>query len=168
MVINANPRTGGRGFGSPRRDTGSTFIELLVSIVLLGTVAIGTLTALRATTIGTRIERDHAKAQQWLQSAVAVIDAADYVDCADALTDGALVQSSYQDEVDAKVNPPYGFSPGQIEVLFPEVWNNLTFVPWPTSYCADDVRLTQQLLTVRVVSPTGDIIEYVQMVKRNV
>ena len=72
-----------------RRDRGASYIELLVAIVLLGTVVVGVLAAVRATVIGTRVERDHSKAQQWLQSAVGVIEAQDFASCDPLVINGA-------------------------------------------------------------------------------
>src|SRR5690606_9875309 len=54
----------------PRRsDTGATFVEVLVAIVLLGTVVVGTLAGVRATLLSSAVDRDHANAHAWLQSA---------------------------------------------------------------------------------------------------
>lgn len=43
-------------------DRGTTYIELLMSIVLIGTAVIAILTAVRATTIATRIDREQTHA----------------------------------------------------------------------------------------------------------
>src|SRR5687767_10386953 len=81
----------------PRRDKGVSFIELLIAVVLLGTTIVALLTAVRATVIGTRIERDHSKAHQWLESAVGVIEAYKFAVCDDTNpANGAVVQAAYQ------------------------------------------------------------------------
>ncbi len=53
-----------------RRDRGTTFVEILVSIVLLGTAVGGTLTALRTTIVSSeRRRRSVTKASVWLRAA---------------------------------------------------------------------------------------------------
>lgn len=61
-----HPRT---GCSLPDRDRGVTFIELLVSIVLLGTVGIGVLTAIVTTIRSTQIHDQVATAQAQLADA---------------------------------------------------------------------------------------------------
>jgi prepilin-type N-terminal cleavage/methylation domain-containing protein len=151
-----------------RRDRGMTFVEVLVTIVLLGTVSVAVLAGLRATVIGTRIERDHSKAQQWLQSAVGVIEAKNFAKCSTLNLTGTDVRDAYQTEVDAKAARPYGFN-GAMTVFVPEVWDGATFVPFASqpSLCYDEFLLRQQLVTIEVRGPDNDIIEIVEMVKRD-
>ena len=87
-------RTSTHRHGAGPRDLGATFIEMLVSIVLLGTVVVGSLTALRATIIATEIDADHANAYTWLQSAADAIDDAAYVGC-DTASNNTIV-AAYQ------------------------------------------------------------------------
>jgi hypothetical protein len=152
----------------PRRDTGATFIELLVAIVLIGTVVIGVLTAVRATVIGTRVERDHSKAQQWLQSAVGVIEAQDFASCDPAVINGATVEAAYQAAVDHPTlgaKRPFGFAGAIIDVKTPEVWDGTKFVAFNSqSVCYDQLRLRQQRVLIEVTHPNG-IVESVEMIK---
>lgn len=158
-----------------RRDTGATFVELLVSIVLIGTAVIGTLTALRATIIGTRIEQDHSKALQWLQSAVGVIERENFAECDSVSLDGDAIKAAYEAAIDYDpttnpdgAKPPFGFEGGTIEVSEPLVWDGSAFVPFGTqTECYDDVLLRQQLLTVTVRDADGDIVESVDLIKRD-
>lgn len=153
-----------------RRDPGMSFIEVLVAIVLLGTVVVGVLTAVRATVIGTRIERDHSKAQQWLQSAVGVIEGYNFANCDTLTVSGAAVEAAYQaaiDNVTTGAKRPYGFTTATIDVKEPEVWNGTQFVAFSTqSTCYDQFLLRQQLVTIDVSHPNG-ILESVEMVKRD-
>jgi prepilin-type N-terminal cleavage/methylation domain-containing protein len=155
---------------SPRRDRGFTFVEILVSIVLLGTVVVGVLTAVRATIIGTTIERDHSKAQQWLQSAVGVIEAYNFANCDTLTISGAAVEAEYQaaiDNVTTGAKRPYGFTSATIDVKTPEVWDGTKFVAFATqTTCYDQFLLRQQLVTIEVSHPSG-IVESVEMVKRD-
>jgi hypothetical protein len=156
------------------RDRGLTFVEVLVSIVLLGTTVIGVLAATRATVIGSRIERDHSKAQQWLQSAVGVIERTDFADC-NAVGDGPTIRDAYQAAVDYDpatnpdgAKPPFGFESGRIEVSVPLVWDGEAYIPFDLqNRCFDDVLLRQQLITVTARNPDGEIIESVDLVKRD-
>jgi type II secretory pathway pseudopilin PulG len=76
-----------QGAYAPRRrrdrDRGQTFVEILVSIVLLGTVVSGTLTALRATIVSSRVDANQAKANAWLFAAEDALYRATYYSCAD-------------------------------------------------------------------------------------
>ena len=83
-ALTSNTRADGRA----RRDGGTTYIELLVSIVLLGTVGVAVLTALGAAATGARTHREVAGVQSVLAQAgdrlTQVLPAADdnYVACA--------------------------------------------------------------------------------------
>ena len=161
---------GGTRCASPRRDRGATFVELLVAIVLLGTAVVGTLAAVRTSVISTTVERDHAKAQQWLQSAVGVISDYDFAlpDCVNPTLDGPAVQAAYQTEIDNETTKPYGFAGGTITVLVPEVWDGTAYVPFASqTLCYDDELLRQQLVTIQVSSPNGRVNESVEVVKRD-
>jgi len=157
------------------RDRGVSLVEILVSIVLLGTAATATLTALRASVIGTRIERDHSKAQQWLQSAAGIIEDIDFGDCASVSISGDEIRDTYQASVDYHevTNPdgaktPFGFDDGQLIVDVPDVWNGIAWVAFADqSQCLDDKLLRQQRVTIKVVGPDGTINETVEVVKRD-
>jgi hypothetical protein len=151
-----------------RRDRGASYIELLVAIVLLGTVVVGVLAAVRATVIGTRVERDHSKAQQWLQSAVGVIEAQDFASCDPLVINGANVEAAYQAAIDDPVfgaKRPFGFTTATIDIKAPEVWNGTTFVAFDSqTVCYDQSRLRQQRVTIEVTQPNG-VRESVEMIK---
>jgi hypothetical protein len=65
----------------PRRDGGSTFIELLVALVLLGTTVIAVLVALQASTVASTVDADHARAYAWLHNASDSVFEANRVAC---------------------------------------------------------------------------------------
>ena len=151
-----------------------TFIELLVAIVILGIGVVGVLAAARTTVLGATAEREHAKAHQWLQSASAVIDGVPRELC--DLTndpDGSGIQAIYQTEVSDGARRPDGWDPttaASIVVSVPRVWNGSAFVPYTDQLsegeCFDTNRLGQQLIEMIVTSPSGEIIETVEVVKR--
>ena len=160
-----------------RRDSGATLIEILIAVVLLGTVAAATLGALRTTIIGIRIERDHAKAYQWLQSANGVLQASERVGCdfdpvADApFTSGEeKMRLTYQDIVRTDVVNPPTWEDRQLTVLPPvKIWDGTQY--WdpdlaPKS-CYDPDGFLLQLITMEVTNPSGEIIETIEVVKRD-
>lgn len=163
-----NPDTGPPG-GRSRRDSGTSFIELLVAIVLLGTVIIGVLTAVRTTVIGTRLERDHAKAQQWLQSASENVRGTVRWGC-DTYTEAEIRLHYQTDVIRLPANNPTGWPDNQIQVVRPvKVWNGEQYLdpytaPQP---CYDNEGKFLQLVTIQVLSPDGDILESVEVVKRD-
>jgi len=156
-----------------RRDSGATFVELLVAIVLLGIAVVATLAALRATVIGTAVERDHARAHQWLQAAVGAVQEADYVPCNDVGTFATAQQHmvhDYKTAIDATTTAPPGWGDSQLAVLSPiEVWDGNKYwtpteagVPDP---CYKAAGFSLELITIQVQDPLGEIIEKVQVVK---
>lgn len=89
-----------------RRDAGATFIELLVSIILLGTVGVAVLVAVAATIVGARTHDAVAENQLQLAEAADVMtdtdpEAVPYVEC------GAGPSAAYQAVIDS-LFPPAG------------------------------------------------------------
>lgn len=154
-----------------RRDAGATLVEILVAVVLLGTVVVATLGALQASVVGTRTERDHARAHQWLQSATGVLQATDRVSCQDAGGDpGELVmRQAYQAVLQNEVESPTGWQEWQITIIPPiRVWDGTRYWdPYDAATPATcfEPQYQLQLITIRVVSPDGRIIETRQVVK---
>ena len=146
-------------------DRGMSLVEVLVAITLIGTVVVAVLTAVGATVKATAIERDHAKAQQWLQASIGVIEGVDFVSCDPSVTTGANVQQAYQTAVNAGAQRPWEYD-GTLAVGVPEVWDGATFVPFSTqiSVCYDQLRLRQQRVRLVVSHPSG-INESVEMIK---
>lgn len=161
-------------------DRGVTLVEILVTVVLLGTVMTAVLGSARASIIGTRLERDHAKAYQWLQSANGVLQAADRIGCdhdpvnvpedATFASGEEKVRLTYQELLRTGVVNPPEWDDRQLSVLYPvKVWDGTQYwepalAPKPC-YDADGYLL--QLVTLQVTSPDGDIIETIQVVKRD-
>jgi hypothetical protein len=139
-----------------------TFVEVLVAIVLFGTVVIATLTAARVSITGSRIERDHARAHQWLQSAVAALDSLEQPDC---LSGEASVRGQYQTHLQTQTISPPGWANTQITVVEPvRFWDGENYLTEgePGFDCG---AASLQLLTIRVRDPDQEIIEEVQVVK---
>ena len=155
----------------PRRDTGFTLIEILIALVLLGGVIAGTMATLRATTIGGEIHRDHTRAHAWLQSASDMLYAAPKIACnnVDADKGAFTVWKEYDKVVKGVANPPE-WKDWQIRVVAPvKFWNSANLDADPDNeffFGADcDPSLTLQLIQLEVMSPSGRIIENVEIVK---
>ncbi len=157
-----------------RQDRGVSLVEILVSIVLIGTVMVAVLGALQISVTGSRIERDHARAHQWLQSAIGAVQSADRVPC-DQLgayaTGEENVRNTYQDVIrGSSVLIPPGWAETQLEIVpTVKVWDGDQYLdpysaPKPC-YDSDGFRL--QLITISVESPDGDVIESVEVVKND-
>jgi prepilin-type N-terminal cleavage/methylation domain-containing protein len=160
-------------------DRGVSLVEILVAITLLGTVVAAVISSVFVTVKATAYERDHAKAQQWLQAAIGVIEAVEFSECDPALINGEIVKQDYQDAVsvgkvdtngDTVVNSDDGAKrpwqyEGSLEVAAVDVWDGEKFVPFDTqSVCYDGLRLRQQRVLLKVDHPSG-VSESVEMIK---
>lgn len=154
------------------RDSGSSFIELLVAIVLLGTVVVAVLAAVRVTVIASATERDHSRAGQWLESAAKEVEDAPFGNC--TVVEGVQrsafnAQQVYQDAVEA-APIPNGWSAGQITIgpaTEIDVWTGSSWLPYTsTTACYDDGALRLQRIRITVTSPSDDVIEQLEVVKR--
>ena len=162
-----------------RDDRGVSLIEILVGITLISTVVVAVISAVGMTVKVTAYERDHAKAQQWLQAAIGIIEAVDFASCDPAVINGTNVQQEYQAAVDVGrtdtngdgevddddgAQRPWQYE-GQLTVEVPEVWDGSQFVPFDSqSVCYDQSRLRQQLVRMVVNHPNG-VVESVEMIK---
>ena len=156
-----------------RRDRGVTMVEILISIVLMGTAVGATMSTLRSTIVAGTLQRDHANAHAWLQSASDLIYAAPKTPCNPSVADGGEngVRTAYEAVADGVSNPE-GWSNWQISVVGPiQFWNatdvNNDRVPEYSfgSACHEDVGLSLQLIELQVRSPNGRIVETVEIVK---
>jgi len=166
--------TSGADEGRPSDDSGSSLVEILIAIILLSTAVLATLMALRTTLTGSAIERDHAKAYQWLQSAVGVLKGTERVGCDLGPGDTAFatgeekVRLTYQQIIRDSVMNPAGWADYQLRLVGPvEVWDGTKYwdpaaAPQP---CYDSAGFKLQLVQIEVISPSGKIIEDLQIVK---
>ena len=168
---------GGAAVPRRRRDRGATFVEVLVSIVLLGTVVGGTLTALRTTIISGRHDEGQTKAQAWLIAAEDALYRAPYYACVDPGPgpngpdpddgiDAAEIRASYEAAVDA-VPPPSGWETASVSIPPLQFWAKSNGTPVWVPLCSTDpsVRRSAQLVTVNILSPSGDVGKTIQVVK---
>lgn len=168
------PRDDERAVGSDRAaprsaDRGVTFVELLVAIVLLGTAVVGTLTALRATVIGTGIDRNHANAYAWLQSAADSIALAPYLSC--STYSNTQILATYDGSAQGALRP-VGWETGSGATVHVTSVAYLsrsgTSETWGSTCAAADAEsaLSSQLVIVEVASPDGDFTASLEVIKR--
>ncbi len=145
-----------------RRDRGTTFVEILVSIVLLGTAVGGTLTALRTTIVSSERDAGQAKAQSWMVAAADAVHRTPYMSC-DTFDVGA-VKNAYDLAVQS-APPPEGWAVGgSVGVNIVYFWSKADGQEiWGTA-CGSP--LSSQLVEIYVRSPTGDIVRTMQVIKR--
>jgi len=149
-----------------------TLIEILVAVVLIGTVVVATLGALRISILGGTVHRDHANAHAWLQSASDVLYAREKVDCSSTDPDGgrAAILTQYQPTVDVVPNPET-WTNSQIKLIDIQFWNatdtdNDGIVEYRFgNVCQATINLSLQRITLEVRSPNGRIIEQVELIK---
>ncbi len=144
-----------------------SLIEIVISVLLLGTSGVSMLGALTATVAATRYERDHARAQVWLQSAIEELQAADRQGCDQG---EETVREAYLEHIrDNVINPP-GWSDSQVDIVSPvKAWDGQRYWdpydPQSPGQCFDNDGFRLQLITIVVTSPDGKVIEQVSVVK---
>jgi len=98
-----------------------SLVEIVVSCFLLGTAGVSMLSALTATVSASKYERDHSRAQVWLQSAIEEVQAADRQGCD---LGEATVRSAYLQHIRENVVNPPGWSNRQVDIVMPvKVWD---------------------------------------------
>ncbi len=146
-------------------------IEILISVVLLGSVVAGSLACLQGTVLASTLHRDHSNAHAWLQSASDVLYAAPKEYCNPAAPDRGepAVRTAYNLVVDSVRNPE-GWDDRQISVVAKVQFFNAANIDADAdveyffgSEC--DPSLTLQLIKIEVRAPSGRIIESVEIVK---
>ena len=129
------------------QDRGSTFVELLVSIVLLGTAIVSILVALRTSTHASAIDLSQAKAYEWVQSVSDQIYDAPRLPCYSGGSAAAI--SAYQSAANGAAKPP-GWSSGSVTVTNVEFLGRaLTTDPfsWSTAFCFESATTTDPYYT---------------------
>lgn len=144
-----------------------TLVEVLVAVVLLGLGGVATLSAVGSSVLSSRLERDHARAQVWLQSAIEVIQDTTREGCDQG---EEVVRLAYQSTIRTKIVNPPGWGDNQLTIRGPiKVWDGDTYWdpydPGAPAQCFDNQGFLLQLITIVVSSPEGDIIEDVTVVK---
>ena len=148
---------------SHARDGGQSLVEVLIAIVLTGTLAVAGMITLRASIAGSALDRDHANAHAWLQSASDILYGAARADCGtEAAPTADAVADAYNAIIRTTTNPR-GWDRMLIKVVRPVVfWDGEDEYQ---NTCYDDSGINLQLVTIQVSAPDGRIVESVQIVK---
>lgn len=160
----------------PRRrngesDLGASLIEVLIGIVLLGTVVTATLTGLATAITASALDRDHANAHAWLQTAADMLYARELDQCdpaADPATEIADTMAEYQSTIQQTDNPE-GWSAANIQVTGVEWWSididpstGIGTESWGNVCDSGDTNL--QRVSIRVRAEDGRIVEEVEVI----
>jgi hypothetical protein len=168
-----------------RRDGGTTFIEMLVAIVLLGTAVIAVLVALQATTTASVVDADHSRAYIYLHEASDAIFLTPRMSCLDGTP--ADLMDHYDDGF-ALLTKPEGWESvmpviTKIEFLNASDVSGSTVYTWgPQCFegpvdadgngtiDADEdfteTPLYSQKITISVTAPDGGLTKILETVKR--
>lgn len=155
--------------GRHDRDPGVSLIEILIAIVLLGTVVTAVLTALRTTTTASAIDEEHAIAFAWLQAASDEVYRAPRVSCD---PDPAAPISPYNDAANQPSIRPSGWEPATMEVVTVEYLGRERpddEFEWDATHCFEgdgfeDSPLYTQRVSLQATTPDG-LVKTLQMVK---
>lgn len=159
------------------RDRGVTFVEILITIVLMGTVVLGILAAVRTTVIASARSREAAQIETTLVNAADRINRApvscDYtVHVAKAVEaqgwDGAAVRVLH--EYFAPNSPaakPDGFVENPAATPNPGCPLGSASVPQFVDPAQPSLQFVQRV-TARITSPSGQLTRDIQVVKSNV
>lgn len=157
-------RTTGIGDSHTRhaRDSGQSLVEVLIAIVLTGTLAVAGMITLRASIAGSTLDRDHANAHAWLQSASDVLYGSPREDCGtEDVPTPDLVADAY-DKIIQETPNPRDWHYSLIKVVRPvQFWNGSIY----QDICYANEGVNLQLITIQVSAPDGRIVESVQIVK---
>lgn len=172
-----------------RRDEGVTFIELLVSIVLLGTIVVAVLVALQASTTAATVDAKHARAFIYLHEASDAVFLTERRSCVGRTE--AVLRDYYDDafvETDGtpKLTTPQGWESvtpviTKIEFLNASDDSGTTVYTWGP-LCFEglvdtdgdgtidedftETPLYSQKITISVTSPDGGFTKSLETVKR--
>ena len=142
-------------------DRGVSLIEILIAVVIIGTIGVGVLTSLRVSIAASATEREHARAHQWLQSATEVLVNQVAWDSCDTKT-ATQLQTAYESALQAETSiKPYQWQQFQIQVSKPVEFADGAGAYGSVCYADED----RQRITIEVRSPSYNIIETVEVVK---
>lgn len=146
-----------------------SLIEILISITLMGTVVVATLTALTTSITASAVDRDHANAHAWLQTAADTLYASDLTQCnavAPGVVDVDDIKANYRDVVQNTENPEH-WPPGNIDVVGIELWHYDIVAGHESSgwgTLCDSSETNLQKVQLRVRAEDGSIVEEVEVV----
>jgi len=155
-------------------ERGTTFVEILVAMVIMATVVIAVIAGMSATTASSGTHRRQAEAHNMLVAAVERVRSNDEV-AYDTSCNEATATAAYQTAARTVSVPSVGFTASSITVDDIEYWNGGASNPqFSTAQgsCKDTVADANgnfiyrlQLITVKVQSTNGGVSEKLSFVK---
>jgi len=146
-------------------------IEILIAITLLGTVVAAMLTGLTTAVTASALDRDHANAHAWLQTAADMLYARELDQC-DPLIDPATEIADTITEYEATIQQtdnPEGWGADNIQITDIQWWSididpttGVGTEAWGTKCDSGDTNL--QLVSMQVTSDDGKIVEEVEVI----
>lgn len=165
-------RTHGREPGADEpRDPGATLIEILVAVVLMGTIVVSVLVALQVTTRASKVDRDQANIYAWLQAASDEVYNGERTSC----TAGRPAVIAAYDTLVQNATPPPGWGTGGTITV-----TNVQFLgrsspdgefEWGDGFCFEvcplycESPLFTQKVTIRAVAPNGALSMIMETIK---
>jgi type II secretory pathway pseudopilin PulG len=152
------------------RDIGFSMVEMLVTIVLMGMTVVAVLVGVQTTIHATVVDREHAIAFSWLQSASDEIYRTTRVPC----TSGRPAAIAAYDTAAKSVSKPSAWSnAATIAVTDVEYLGKVGVdddFEWSPTFCFEGTGyetspLYTQRVTIQVTSADGGIVKTIQMVK---
>lgn len=146
---------------STRSDRGSTFIEVLIAIVLLGTVVVGILAAMRAGVIASSTSREAAKVE------TALLNASDRVSRAPL----KCVDGGYVPYVEAAIAAWDGDGSATVTVHHLQYDTQQgVFAPstWVSGPCPASGSAQVQKVTITITGPDREVTRSMEVVKSKV
>lgn len=133
----------------PRGSDGFSYVEILVSIVLVGSVVIATLVSLRATIVANEVGDQRSQLLLWMQNGVEAVQRHAYEPCTSGVPG---VTAAYASALPT-VAPPDGMAGGSLTIDGVEFLSiePVTHVEQWGTLC--DADRTAQLVTLRATAP---------------
>lgn len=135
------------------RDRGFTLVEIVVAIVLLGTVGAAVVTSMSSSITASNRQRDIATATAWLQNATAVLGIMGRQLCT---PDGESARIVYQDQLRSETLNADGWPSSRLSVEQVQFWNG---AGWDGD-CSGEI----QRVRLRVDSPSGLVTQRLDVV----
>jgi prepilin-type N-terminal cleavage/methylation domain-containing protein len=152
-----------------RTDRGFSMVEILIAIVLMGSLVAGLLSAVTVSVGASGQHRDLVAANAWLQSGGAVLEILGKQNCA---PDPQSVRDLYEQQLRLESQSSLDWGPSQISITGLKFWNPgvATYNPVTGltdlvgSGFVDECTSGAHLVTVSVVNPSGEIIQSIDVV----
>lgn len=150
----------GRLANTPGPDRGTTFVEVLVTIVLLGTVVLGLLAATRAQVVASRTSREAARVES------ALLTASERVERADRATYGCDLSGP----IYAAAQLEFGVTAAQAPTYAKISYEHLTATGWEPFACPAggyQPNLVQRI-RITMISPDNGLARTLEVLKGDV